>query len=83
MSNSNLEFIPDPADYMEAPVGEQLSCLVRIEQQYGQQVIKPVCDVANEFAKISGTKVLTRQTIESMKRLGYRIDVEQTLPSTL
>lgn len=56
---------------------------VRIKQQYGQTVIEPACGIGREFAKIAGTKMLTQQTIDSMKRLGYTIAVEQTLPKVL
>lgn len=60
-----------------------LSALVRIKHQYGQEVVQPICPVALEFAAIAGTKVLTPKTVESMKKLGYTIEVEQTLPRTL
>lgn len=59
------------------------TCLVRLKVQYGQKVIEPVCEVAKEFAAIAGTTLLTQRTVESIKKLGYRIDVEQTLPRTL
>lgn len=62
---------------------ENKVCHVRLKQQYGQQVIEPICEVAKEFAKIADTKTLTRQTIDSMKRLGYTVVVEQTLPTKL
>jgi hypothetical protein len=62
---------------------ETMIAFVRIKHQYGQQVVEPVNDIANEFARIAGTKLLTQQTIDSMKRLGYRVEVEQTLPRTL
>ncbi len=68
-----------PGDLMTATLVAQ----VRIKQQYGQTVIQPSNDVAAEFAKIAGTKLLTQQTIESMKKLGYTVEVEQTLPRTL
>jgi hypothetical protein len=60
-----------------------LTALVRIKHRYGQEVIQPICAVAQEFARIAGTKVLTLKTVESMKKLGYTIEVEQTLPQTL
>lgn len=60
-----------------------LEATVRLANQYGQQVIVPMCDVAKTFAEIAGTKNLTQQTVNAMKRLGYVIHVEQTLPVTL
>lgn len=62
---------------------ETMVALVRIKHQYGQQVVEPVNDIAVEFTRVAGTKLLTQQTIDSMKRLGYRVEVEQTLPRTL
>jgi len=68
---------------IELETSSRLMALVRIKYQYGQEVIMPVCETAKEFASIAGTKLLTTQTCEAMKRLGYVIEVEQTLPRTL
>ncbi len=57
--------------------------LVRLEQQYGQQVVVPACRTGQLFAQIAGTKTLTKPTIELIKQLGYVVRVEQTLPATL
>lgn len=56
---------------------------VRLAQQYGQQVVQPVCRTSELFAQIAGTKTLTKPTLELVKRLGYEVRVEQTLPATL
>ena len=64
------------------PLDSQVA-MVRIVTQYGQTVIQPVCDTAQTFAQIAGTKTLTKPTIDAMKKLGYEIRVEQTLPTTL
>ena len=56
---------------------------VRIKHQYGQEVVQPACEISREFADIAGTKLLTPATIASMKKLGYTIEVEQTLPRVL
>jgi len=56
---------------------------VRLEQQYGQKVVQPACRTGELFAQIAGTKTLTKPTLELIKRLGYEIRVEQTLPTTL
>lgn len=61
----------------------EMKILVRIKHQYGQQTVVPVCEIAQEFARIAGTSTLTVPTIESIKRLGYTVSVEQTLPTTL
>ncbi len=57
--------------------------LIQLKVQYGQTVVVPACEISREFALIAGTKLLTPQTIDAMKRLGYIIKVEQTLPQTL
>ena len=46
---------------------------VRITNNYGQRVVYPVCDTAKIFA---GTKTLKPTTINSMKALGYKINVQ-------
>lgn len=60
-----------------------MNAIVRLANQYGQKVVIPVCPVAKEFANIAGTKTLTKPTIDAMKRLGYTVEVEQSLPVTL
>lgn len=56
---------------------------VIITQQYGQEVIKPVCEQAQLFCEIAGTKTLTRRAIALIKRLGYRVEVIPTEPKEL
>lgn len=56
---------------------------VRLEQQYGQQVVQPACDTSRLFAQLAGTKTITKPSIELIKQLGYEIRVEQTLPAVL
>ena len=48
---------------------------VEIKTEYGQERIYPVCDEAKSFAKIAGTKTLTRETCKLIKQLGYTFDV--------
>lgn len=75
MTEALLRVVPSTSNNMVA--------LVRIKSQYGQNVIIPMNAVAHEFAQIAGTKLLTQKTVDSMKRLGYTVAVEQTLPATL
>lgn len=53
------------------------SILVEVRDQYGAQTIRPVCPTAQLFARIAGTKTLTRDTIQAVKALGYRVEVKQ------
>lgn len=51
---------------------------VRIANQYGTEVIHPVCEQAKLFAAIAGTKTLTKDTLLNIKRLGYGITLQPT-----
>lgn len=56
---------------------------VQLKQQYGQEVVVPICIAAKLFAQVAGTKTLTRPTIELVKQLGYRVVVAPTEPKEL
>jgi hypothetical protein len=50
------------------------SILIEMKSHYGNSVIYPACDNAETFAKIAGTKTLTRDSLELIESLGYTID---------
>ena len=50
------------------------SILIEVKAQYGTNVIYPACNNAETFAKLAGTKTLTRHTLELIEDLGYKID---------
>ena len=50
---------------------------VRITSVYGAKTVYPVCETAQIFADIAGTKTLKPTTINSIKALGYTIVVKQ------
>lgn len=50
---------------------------VQIKNIYGNESIYPACDQSKLFAKLSGTKTLTRAAINTIKELGYNITVMQ------
>ncbi len=52
---------------------------IKIEQRdvYGNRVFYPVCDDAKAFATIAKSKTLTRETLQTIKRMGYEIRVSQ------
>ena len=54
-----------------------MEIIVRITQNYGTEVIYPVCTNAFLFAKLVGTKTLTLSTIAKIKALGYTVNVQQ------
>jgi hypothetical protein len=51
--------------------------LVRITNNYGSRVVYPVCETAQKFAALVGTKTLTADTIQKIRDLGYAIHVQQ------
>jgi len=50
------------------------SILIEVKQSYGRKVIYPACNNAETFAKLAGTKTLTKHTLELVEQLGYKID---------
>lgn len=54
-----------------------MEIIVKITQNYGTEAIYPVCEAAKTFARMAGTKTLTRSTIALIKRLGYAVNVQQ------
>ena len=54
-----------------------MNITVKITQNYGVEAIYPVCAAALTFARIAGTKTLTRETIAKIKNLGYTVNVQQ------
>ena len=55
---------------------QMLVCKVTYKTNYGNEAIYPVCNTAKGFAEIAGTKTLTRQTLATIVKMGYEIDVE-------
>ena len=54
-----------------------MEIIVRVTSVYGAKTIYPVCETAKIFADIAGTKTLKPTTINSIKALGYTINVQQ------
>lgn len=50
---------------------------VKIKNIYGKETIYPVCKDAILFTKLVGQKTLTQREINSIKELGYVIEVIQ------
>ena len=53
---------------------------VSIKNVYGSDLIYPLSDNAKEFAKLTGTKTLSQSAIDSIKRLGYSVEI---IPQTI
>lgn len=49
---------------------------VRVTKNYGREAIYPADETAYTFAEMLGQQTLRRQDIESIKKLGYTVNVE-------
>lgn len=54
-----------------------MECIVQIRDVYGKPTIYPVNDTARLLANLAGTKTLTREALETIRRLGYTVTVQQ------
>ena len=54
-----------------------LTIRIELRDQYGKQVVYPVCEVAKTFAAIAGTATLTDVTLMRINSLGYNIITTQ------
>jgi len=50
---------------------------VRIDNNYGVRAIYPVCDQSKLLAQLAGTRTLTRHALDTIKKLGYAVTVDQ------
>lgn len=55
---------------------------IRADKNYGVETFYPVCDQSKIFARLAGTKTLTRHALRDIAALGYQIEIEQTAPRT-
>jgi hypothetical protein len=46
---------------------------ILVRQVYGNTTFYPMCESAELFAHIAGSKTLTRKTLAYIKQLGYEI----------
>ncbi len=52
-----------------------MTITVTVRDIYGIQTIYPACETAKLLARLAGTKTLTRQALETIKKLGYTVTV--------
>jgi len=50
---------------------------VKMDKNYGIKTVYPFCEQAKLFARIAGTKTLTRNTLRDVQLLGYKIVIAQ------
>jgi hypothetical protein len=49
--------------------------IVRVDRNYGKQVVYPVCSTAQRFAELAETATLTPRAIDTIKALGFRVRI--------
>ncbi len=49
---------------------------VEIKTVYGNESIYPICNIAKGLARLAGTKTLTKNAIEIIKSIGYKVNVK-------
>jgi hypothetical protein len=54
----------------------QPEIIVKVKDVYGQATVYPVCVLAEEFAKLAGTKTLTRAALNSIRAIGFKVTLE-------
>lgn len=54
-----------------------MEIMIEIRDVYGEEKYYPACDKAMMFAKLCGTKTLTKHAIATIKQLGYSINIKQ------
>jgi hypothetical protein len=47
---------------------------ITIKSVYGRDTIYPVCQLAQGFARIAGTKTLTEDTVRTIIGMGFQIE---------
>ena len=48
---------------------------VKLDKNYGNWVVYPVCARAQIFAAMAGTNTLTEKTLDQIMELGYEVQV--------
>jgi len=54
-----------------------MTATVQIKTHYGTQYIYPICETAQNLARLTGKKTFSHRDIDVIKALGYSIDVQQ------
>ena len=50
---------------------------IRVTNQYGNKTVYPVCDTALLLARLAGFKTLPAHALETIRQLGYQINIQQ------
>jgi hypothetical protein len=50
---------------------------IEVRDIYGIRTIYPACDTAKLFARLAGTKTITRHALDTIRALGYTVEIKQ------
>jgi hypothetical protein len=53
-----------------------MTITVTVREVYGIKTIYPACDTAKLLARLANTKTLTRAALETIRALGYTVEVK-------
>jgi hypothetical protein len=51
--------------------------IVEVKNNYGKETFYPICSKAVLFARLTGCKTLTIDSLKTIKSLGYEVAVQQ------
>lgn len=54
-----------------------MTITIEIRDIYGIRTIYPHCETAKLFARLAGTKTITRHALKTIRALGYTVEVKQ------
>ena len=54
-----------------------MTITIKFKDVYGNRLVYPVCDNAQHFASIAGTKTLSTPVLKTIEAMGYDIQIEQ------
>lgn len=54
-----------------------MTITIKFKDVYGNRLVYPVCDNAQHFASIAGTKTLSTFVLKTIETMGYDIQIEQ------
>jgi len=57
-----------------------MQIIIELKSVYGLQTYYPFCAKSKLFAKIAGTKTLTKHALNDIKSLGYEIHIKTEVP---
>jgi hypothetical protein len=57
-----------------------MQIIIELKSVYGLQTYYPYCEKSKLFAKIAGTKTLTKHALTDIKKLGYEIHIKTEVP---